>query len=861
MKNLIFTFCFLMFVSNSVFSKTLLSESFNYPAGDSINIHGWTAIPGSFLNRMLISSPGLSFPDYSLSGTGNAVTLNVTGQDAYRNFSENISAQSVYASFMVKVTSAQRAGDYFAAFLPSTSTSLFAGRVHSRFKDGFLEFGLTKSSPNDTNTMNWVSGFLLNTTYVIVLKYTFISGAANDQVSLFVFSASIPLEEPIIPSIGPMSFSGTSADVVNLGRFALRQGTAGRAPGAVTDGILVSDSWFYSYKFYQTNINFDGHIQDNSDWGSFILTHTGFPTSKYLNVSVNTPGITTQWQIQNAVITNTEEPGIIQRTSFDFDIGDAGIDVTGINYGISITDSPQVTAPVITSFASVYDLPRVFHNGINSSPYPVVFIFTAAVPFAGGIGPVQEISVPYEIKGLPNQQCGKMECVPAAISNSLKFLNMKHNLMMDTNKISIDSMKKACGFIDSVKGSPVDWALKKKKYMEDNNFPITTRIMSPEYLDSLRLYELRNNQDVEIGVMSKRVNDTIKYAHVIAVNSIYHRKDGTFDITYSDDADQGDNVTPTYTSSSRYDTLQKKFTSGSLVAFDSGIVSIVIECPNNENASLIMPSDDSNVDPNSLQFSMQCMNCNVPPDSYWLEVADNYLFQNKIIDIRNIPNTGLYSPPPGLLQINKEYFWRVRVNDSAGPGSYDTIFNFTTNTVSVLNLSLLIQARYDASVDLMIQDTVTVYLRNSYSPFNTIDSSKGIINSSGDGQYNFSNANSEINYYLTVRHRNSIETWSASPQSFTGNLLNYDFINSDLQAFGNNLIAVDLIPLRYAIYSGDINQDGTIDASDLSSVDNDALNSVSGYVLTDVTGDYFVDAQDVSIVDNNAYNSVSMIRP
>ena len=53
----------------------------------------------------------------------------------------------------------------------------------------------------------------------------------------------------------------------------------------------------------------------------------------------------------------------------------------------------------------------------------------------------------------------------------------------------------------------------------------------------------------------------------------------------------------------------------------------------------------------------------------------------------------------------------------------------------------------------------------------------------------------------------------------------------------------------------------TIDASDLSDVDNDALNSVSGYVRTDVTGDDFVDAADVSIVDNNAFIGVSAIVP
>ncbi|MBK6772357.1 MAG: hypothetical protein IPG78_09555 [Ignavibacteria bacterium] len=72
---------------------------------------------------------------------------------------------------------------------------------------------------------------------------------------------------------------------------------------------------------------------------------------------------------------------------------------------------------------------------------------------------------------------------------------------------------------------------------------------------------------------------------------------------------------------------------------------------------------------------------------------------------------------------------------------------------------------------------------------------------------------------------------------------------------------IDASPVRFGIYSGDINQDGTIDATDVSNADNDAFSSVGGYVNTDVTGDNFVDAADVSIVDNNAFNSVSVISP
>ncbi|MBK7159818.1 MAG: hypothetical protein IPH77_15105 [Ignavibacteria bacterium] len=113
-----------------------------------------------------------------------------------------------------------------------------------------------------------------------------------------------------------------------------------------------------------------------------------------------------------------------------------------------------------------------------------------------------------------------------------------------------------------------------------------------------------------------------------------------------------------------------------------------------------------------------------------------------------------------------------------------------------------------------------------------------------------------------MKHRNSIETWSAGVIALSRTTpASFDLASSLSQAFGNNLKSVDTSPVRFAIFSGDVNQDGTIDASDLSDTDNDAYNSVSGYVSTDVSGDDFVDAADVSIVDNNAFNAVSVVTP
>jgi hypothetical protein len=246
MKKLFLVISFVLF-STQVFSQVKMDENFEYPSGgpgDSIGAHGWVWFSG-VANTVLVSTPGLSYAGYPLSGIGNAASLTTNGNDQYKSMTSSAdtgNATAVYGSCMANITSAQRPGDYFFAFLPSSSTSFFSGRVSVRLNGGVLEFGLTKASQPDTNTMVWVTGYSLNTTYVIVLKYKFVSGPNNDEVSLYVFPAGLPATEPL-PTIGPQSFSTTSGDANNIGRFALRQGMASRGPNVIVDGIIVSLSW------------------------------------------------------------------------------------------------------------------------------------------------------------------------------------------------------------------------------------------------------------------------------------------------------------------------------------------------------------------------------------------------------------------------------------------------------------------------------------------------------------------------------------------------------------------------------------------------------------------------------------------
>lgn len=116
----------------------------------------------------------------------------------------------------------------------------------------------------------------------------------------------------------------------------------------------------------------------------------------------------------------------------------------------------------------------------------------------------------------------------------------------------------------------------------------------------------------------------------------------------------------------------------------------------------------------------------------------------------------------------------------------------------------------------------------------------------------FNNALSGI-YHIIAIHRNCIETWSRAPgQAYTrgSNTQIFNFLTPAGQAFGNNQKLVNPFPY-YAMFSGDVDQDDIIDASDQSLIENAALISLSGYVREDLTGDNFVDASDLSIGDNN----------
>jgi len=194
-------------------------------------------------------------------------------------------------------------------------------------------------------------------------------------------------------------------------------------------------------------------------------------------------------------------------------------------------------------------------------------------------------------------------------------------------------------------------------------------------------------------------------------------------------------------------------------------------------------------------------------------------------------------------------------------GTYSGGGTINGNQAYVLNLTTFIQGFYNSSSNNMISDTVIICLRNAVSPFAKVDSAKGVLTPNGAGSFIFFNISNGVNYYIVIRHRNSIETWSSLAITFSSGALTYDFTPTANKAYGNNQVQVDNSPIKFAIYSGDVNQDGVVDGTDAGLIDNAAFNFLVGYVPTDVDGNNFVDASDAAIADNNAFNFVTKITP
>ena len=154
-------------------------------------------------------------------------------------------------------------------------------------------------------------------------------------------------------------------------------------------------------------------------------------------------------------------------------------------------------------------------------------------------------------------------------------------------------------------------------------------------------------------------------------------------------------------------------------------------------------------------------------------------------------------------------------------------------------------------------DQITVCLANSISPYNILFTATAVSDANGCAYYKFPGASPGASYYIVLKSQKSLETWSATPQVINGaHCLEYDFTSDSSRAYGNNMMNINGV---WYLYSGDINQDGVIDLTDVLLVFNGANMFQSG--ITDLNCDGITDLTDYVIVFNNSQNFVQILKP
>jgi hypothetical protein len=155
-------------------------------------------------------------------------------------------------------------------------------------------------------------------------------------------------------------------------------------------------------------------------------------------------------------------------------------------------------------------------------------------------------------------------------------------------------------------------------------------------------------------------------------------------------------------------------------------------------------------------------------------------------------------------------------------------------------------------------DTITVMLLDPQAPYSAIYSKTAVLSTTGTADVEFPKDGENLNYIVAVRHRNSIEIWSADPLTIQSGS-NVDFISSSSAVYSGNV--VELEPNIYGMYSGDVNQDGFVNEADLLSIESGAVSFSFGYVVQDLTGDGEVESADYSLVENNYSIGAQLLHP
>lgn len=243
----------LVFPTLNAQAKLLLNDNFAYNATTLLKNGTWVAY-GSHPNAPIqLVTPALTYQGYQTEAAGKSVSLGKesSAEDAQTIFSGAITEGNLYYAALINLTEAptEKAGTIMAFLQPGYSGALEVGKTGTEFAllsalqtaDGQYKLQVSR---NNTTVAATEQLYNYGTTYLVVVKYTFVEGTTNDEVRLYV-NPSIDAE----PATADALYNAASGSDINTLRgilgIELCQAQSGSKNASVLtlDAIRVATTW------------------------------------------------------------------------------------------------------------------------------------------------------------------------------------------------------------------------------------------------------------------------------------------------------------------------------------------------------------------------------------------------------------------------------------------------------------------------------------------------------------------------------------------------------------------------------------------------------------------------------------------
>jgi len=884
-------------------------ETFNYADNSLLTANGWVAHSGAGSNAIDVgASNGLTYTGYSgLTGVegaveGNAARVDNTGEDDSKIFT-SVTTGTIYFSFLTNV--AVGTTGYYIHL--GGSTSAFAARIFVKpsATAGKINFGLS-----NTSTASYAAtptDFDPGTTYLIVVKYDV---NATGAASLWVKATGVPYTEA---SAGTPEATTTGSGQALIDRICLRQYDATQS--MAVDGIRIGQSWASILAQPGTPIitagtlTSFGHqdINTTSAEKSYVVSGlylsgpisivppAGFEISQGTGgtfVATNPITLTpSSGTVANTTIYVRFAPTLLQDYVSTISHASSGAETVYVPVsGTSLTVNPEPTNHVTAFAAGTITTSSIALTWTDATgaQLPNTYLIKASSSSAGAI---QD-----PIDGIPEANSALVQNV-AQGTGTVTFSGLSSGTVYffkiyPYTNTGISVNYKTNGTVPQVSASTL--VAPALVLYEDFNYA------PPAYIGGNTAVPSSSNNWVTHSGAGGTIdiqNGNLSYTGLQAPTGYMVRLPGT-NLTVSRDINRA--LPTNNTSSVMYysavinvaDTVQLNATTpdyfmhfgataGSTNATFGGRLGIKKVGATTYRLSIC------NTSTGTVTFTefAQDLNCGTPyfvvvkydrvaaptVASLWVNPA-SFGSTEPAGSVSNSSGTGTFGAFASICLRNGSYTPKADIDEIRVGTSWADVTpaGITSKTLNLTGVKL--EGLYAGNLNPMnpaydengihwpagVADHINVELHNA-STYSTIEYTATNVELSVAGSATVTVPGTYANsYFVTVKHRNSLETTSATAVSFSGSTISQSFA-TPADVFGGNLRS--FFDGGYSLYGGDVSQDGLVDGSDMAPVDNQAAAFSAGYLPEDCNGDGLIDGSDLAIVDNNAGAFVGVAIP